>query len=572
LEKSIERTQRTFIRLALGILIAVILLIALFWGGHDVFVRWQERQLIRRAAYALQRGDEREASLAARSMLAIKPSSIGASRILAELAEHAGDRIALDWRRKVVELEPHSAEDALAWARCALQFHEIATAEGALSRVEETGRQTAGYHAVSALLAQARQQDEKAEHEWSEAVRLAPNEKAYELQLGILLLRSRDSERHASGEIILEALRRDPDQRASATRALINEGVARHQSAQRLLALARELQSYPGATLADRLLLLDMLHQLQDSGFSSYLTELENYATEHPVRLAALLAWMNQSNLNLIALDFLKSLPPGSLEKWPVPLAVADVYVQLRDWHKLETLTKAGTWRQADFLRHAYLARALRAQDKPAAAEHEWATAMKQASVQSESILTLVRIVSEWGWNSEAVDLLWALSKYPEKENDAFLSLYRRYAKTGDTPGLYRVLVRLLELDPGNLDLQNNLAQVSLLLNAKPDEARRIAADLYHKTPSNSAYATTYAYALLSKGDATGAGRIMNSLMPDQLRDPAVSAYYGICLAALKDERARTYLEAGQAATLLPEEKALVEKALVTVESRRRTP
>jgi hypothetical protein len=58
-----------------------------------------------------------------------------------------------------------------------------------------------------------------------------------------------------------------------------------------------------------------MLHQLQGSGLSSYLTESENYATEHPVRLAALLAWTNQSNLNLIALDFLKGLPPGSLEK-----------------------------------------------------------------------------------------------------------------------------------------------------------------------------------------------------------------------------------------------------------------
>jgi hypothetical protein len=45
------------------------------------------------------------------------------------------------------------------------------------------------------------------------------------------------------------------------------------------------------------------------------------------------------------------------------------------------------------------------------------------------------------------------------------------------------------------------------------------------------------------------------------LRDPAISAYYGICLAAGRDERARTYLELGQKATLLPEEKALMEKA-----------
>jgi hypothetical protein len=112
----------------------------------------------------------------------------------------------------------------------------------------------------------------------------------------------------------------------SAGRA-INEGVARHQNAQRLLALARELQSYPGATLADCLLLLDMLHQLEDPEFR-------------------------------------------------------------------------------------------------------------------------------------------ALAKHPEKQREAFQTLYRYYTKTGDSQGLYRVLVRLSELDSGNLDVQNNLAQISLLLTS----------------------------------------------------------------------------------------------------------
>jgi predicted Zn-dependent protease len=120
---------------------------------------------------------------------------------------------------------------------------------------------------------------------------------------------------------------------------------------------------------------------------------------------------------------------------------------------------------------------------------------------------------------------------------------------------------RLSELEPNNLDIKNNLAQIGLLLNAKPEEARRMAAEIYRQAPGNAAYAATYAYSLLSKGDARGAVAVMQSLSQEQLRDPAVGTYYGIFLAAAKDERARAFLELAQQATLLPEEKALVEKA-----------
>src|SRR5256714_14081609 len=118
------------------------------------------------------------------------------------------------------------------------------------------------------------------------------------------------------------------------------------------------------------------------------------------------------------------------------------------------------------------------------------------------------------------VDFLWAVSKQPEMQNEAFLTLYRYYAKSGDTQGLYKVLARLFETDPANLNVQNNLAQVSLLLNVNADEARRLAADAYRKAPSNPAYATTYAYSLITKGDTAGALRTLNSLTDVQLRDP----------------------------------------------------
>jgi len=552
-----------------GILLSLIFLIAAIWGGHDLYVRWQEKRLVRRATFDIEHGNERDASLAARSILEMKPSSAAAARIIAQLGERVGERSALDWRRKVVQLDSHSVDDALALVRCAVQFSDIATAERALAAVDENARNSAPYHEASALAAQFKHQDEKAEAEWNEALRLSPDDKSFQLQLGVLRLRAHEPERRGAGEAMLTALRSDPVERSAATRALISAGVMRKEDPRKLMELARELQAYPEATWNDRFVYLDFLHGLQDPQFSAYLTELEKTAPGKASSLAALLSWMAKNNLSLLALDYSKSLPAESLRNWPVPLAIADAHVRLRDWQNLEALTVKANWGRFEFLRHAYLARALRAQDKLAAAEHEWNAAVKDAT-SSESLVLLIQPVSEWGWENETTDLLWALSKHPERQKDAFVALYQHYAKTTDTQGLYRVLVRLSELDSTNLNVQNNLAQVSLLLNANPEEARRAAADVYHKSPKNPAYMTTYAYSLLTQGNAKEALRIMSSLSEEQLGDPTISAYYGICLAAARNERARAYLELAQKATLLPEEKSLIEKAVRDLDSRPR--
>lgn len=571
MEKSVERTQRTVIKVSFGILLGIIFLIAAIWGGHDLYLRWQEKRLVRTATFDLEHGDDRNASLAARSILEMKPSSAPAARIMAELAARAGERSALDWRRKVAQLDPHSVDDALALVRTAVQFNDLATAERALAAVDENGRNSAPYHAASALVAQSKNQDEKAETEWNEALRLAPNDKSYELQLGMLRLRANDPERRGAGEAMLTALRSDPAQRSAATRALLNAAVARREDPRKLLELARELQAYPEATWNDRLVFLDLLHAVQDPQFSSYLTELEKEAADDPGSLAALLSWMSRSRLNLLAFDYLKTLPAETLQKWPVPVAVADVLVQLSKSQELEAMTTKAQWNRFDFLRHAYLSRALREQGKAAAAEREWATATKQASEQSDFLSVLIQTASEWKWENETTDLLWSLSKRSEKQKEAFLALYRNYAKTADTQGLYRVLLRLSELDTTNLDVQNNRAQVSLLLDANPPEARRLAADVYNKSPKNPAYMTTYAYSLLTQGNAKEAVRIMSSLSAEQLSEPNISAYYGICLAATGDEKARSYLDFGRQANLLPEEKALIDKAYANLNSRSRT-
>ena len=54
----------------------------------------------------------------------------------------------------------------------------------------------------------------------------------------------------------------------------------------------------------------------------------------------------------------------------------------------------------------------------------------------------------------------------------------------------------------------------------------------------------------------------MNALAPEQLRQPEIATYYGILLAAAGEHaKATEYLDASEKAGLLPEEKALVDKA-----------
>jgi predicted Zn-dependent protease len=110
--------------------------------------------------------------------------------------------------------------------------------------------------------------------------------------------------------------------------------------------------------------------------------------------------------------------------------------------------------------------------------------------------------------------------------------------------------------------VQNNFAQLSLLLNLNIDRGQKAAREVYEKDPKNPAYVSTYAFALYSAGDSKRAQKVLETLPPEELRKPEMAAYYGVILAAAGDRaRASEFLGLGEKASLLPQEKALLEKA-----------
>ena len=110
--------------------------------------------------------------------------------------------------------------------------------------------------------------------------------------------------------------------------------------------------------------------------------------------------------------------------------------------------------------------------------------------------------------------------------------------------------------------VQNNFALVCLLLGVDSNRANKMAADIYKKNPNNLTYASTYAFSLFLRGNAKEAAETLDHFSPGDLQKAAVASYYGVFLAAAgRKQQARYYLERGMSAQLLPEEKALLEKA-----------
>jgi Flp pilus assembly protein TadD len=400
-----------------------------------------------------------------------------------------------------------------------------------------------------------------AESHWAKAAELAPADTGYQVQLAMLQLRSPEEPKRNAAREVLERLRNDPERRAAATRALIIDGGSRGENPQRIRDLAAELQGYQEAAFSDRLLYAEILRQLKDPALAEYLRQLQADAVTKPADLASLLSWMSNGNA-AEAVAFTKTVPPEALTKWPVPLAVADAYSKAQDWAGLHAAIGGRDWAAFEFLRHAYVARAFRGEQQQTAGDQEWARAQKAASSNPEALLMLARNVSAWGWQNETLDLLWTLSKTRQTRMEALQLLYQHYAKTGDTGGVYRVLLRSAEIAPDDLTVQNNLAQVSLLLGLDLERARKIAAELATKEPTNPAYVSTHAFSLYSRGQIEEALRTIESLTPEQLQASSIAAYYGIILSAAgQKEKARESLRRGRETFLLPEEKALIAKA-----------
>ena len=556
-----DKIERSLFKVVAWTLGVIVLLVGGGILGHRSFRNWQQRRLIAQGDAFVNQGDYKHASLNARRLLQINPESVEACRIMARLSEKAGSRSALEWRRRVMELGAATPADLIALARDGVRFEDRAITELAISRLPESAKTTAEYHALLADIAFAQRNGVEMEKELSEAQRIEPANKDYTMRLAALRLGSTDYAMRVQGQKTLIELQSEAALRRDATRYLAEDAL-RHFDSKEALRLARQLDGFPEKNFTDRLVLLAAMQLASDPGFQALLEELQTFAADDPERTAALVTWMNIHQMSTQAIAWSAKLPPSVIESKLVPIALSDAYVSVRDWSGLQHLVKTGNWGGLDFVRNALSARALRELGNEVDSTAQWNEAAKKVAASPPYILMLAETAEKWGWRNEAIDLLWLAAKDPLKGDDALVTLYRYFAQKGDTQNLYRVLLHRAELHPDDRNIQNNFAQLSLLLNLNGDRGQKIARELYEKEPANVAYVSTYAFALYTQGDFKKALKVLGGLTDAQLHQPEIAAYYGIVLAAAGDQaRAGEFLDLGEKAKLLPEEKALVEKA-----------
>ena len=264
------------------------------------------------------------------------------------------------------------------------------------------------------------------------------------------------------------------------------------------------------------------------------------------------------------SLRWLTNLPAGLQVQTPVRLALADAYLQCKDWPKLRDFAAQGNWDEMDFLRLALVARAWSELGVSPVAESNWSSAVNETGNRYGALTTLLGLAERWQWKQEQTDLLQRIVQKFPRERWAQQRLAQMYLADGGTAQLHQLYATLFSIFPNDIGIKNNLAATSLLLHTNLPQACRWAAEVYAGRTNDLIIASTYAYALHLQGRTQDGLAVMRNLDARLLKQPDAALYYGVLLtAAAATNEAVPFLKIARTKTQwLPEEKKLLSAAL----------
>lgn len=535
------------------------------YAGYRGYKVWNEKHLMGMARGFLTKSDARNALLCVQQVLRSDPANVEATRTMANLTEAAHSPSALLWRARVVELAPHSLDDRLALAKVAMAAHDYAIATNTLAGVETADQHTVAYQNMAGAVAAAANQPAQAEEHFLEATQLDPHNPFPQLNLSVVRLRSTNAPVAAEARASLEILSENPTNsniRRLALRELVFDALRRNQS-DTALRLSSSLLKQTNAVFADRVMRLEVLHQSTNVEFKTALAEDQQQAGTDSGKILALATWEMANTPPTNTLDWLRSLPKKTQTNQPATLLIAECSTMAGDWSGLQSFLAPQNWSDVEFMRHAFLTRALRGESLDGAAKAEWEMALKSAANNKTRMTMLLRLAAGWHWQSEAENLLWSMvNQFPDDKGIAQALTQLLYANE-ETKSLMLLFRDEARRSPSNLEIKNDLAMTALLLNNADIKPYELAREVYQSAPTNAAYASTYAFSLYKQGKKSEALKVMKALTLKELENPSIAGYYGLILKASGDDaRARTYLEITSKARVLPEERKLFNAAM----------
>ena len=550
------------------VLVCCTVVLLLGYCGYRAFGLWKQSHFMAMAKQFADKGDASNEALSLQQVLNSNPRNVEATRMMADLAEASRSPNALHWREKVVEFAPNSLSDRLALAQTAVFVQNLDVARDTLSKVDDAGK-NARFYNISGEIALMTGKPTDAESDFAQAVRLDPAALAPQLSLAVVQLHSSNTLDMAEARINLKRISMNSTNayaRTQARRELTIDAL-RNNDNNGALYYSKELITETNLAFEDHLLRLDALRLTKSDQYNSYLASCEREAAADPGKLSAMSIWLLERHLPAQVLSWLQSQPANIRTNLPAALVISQCQMLTGDWKGLQATLSQGNWGGLEFTRHAYMARALRQQGLNAASKAEWDAAMTSANNAAPAgvdanLTSLLRNCAEWNWQEEGQEILWAIfNKFPQ-EQWAGQKLMSILYSSGSTRPLMELFSTLSQRYPDNLDFKNNLAMTAMLLRAQEVNSYDLAHDVYEKAPTNSQYACTYAFALHLQGKDADALKIMQKIPAKDLGDGSTAGYYGLILKSTGDTAdAKTYLTRSVRGQLLPEERAMFQRA-----------
>ena len=563
--ESFLRQQLWPARLALVIgaaALAVALGIIFLNYGSKLYRGWNETRLLRRAAAMLQEEKFTQAAQNAREVLRLHPDSLPAFHILAEAAEKQNLEETVSWRAQIARLLPNDPASQLNLASAALRFGQLDVARKGLDHVSPADRDTAAFHVVAGWLARAEGNFAEQEEQFAAAVKKEPSNDLYQFNLAALQIHSAEPKKSANARGTLDRLSKLAPFRTGALRALLNDAVEGNDLAA-ADNFAQQLQMSQQVTFGDYLLCLNFYRKLDEKRFHVLLEKVKPFAVRNPSDLASLMDWMNNNGLAGEVVKWIEKLPEDKTASPPVSIAVAEAYANVKNWSRLKRWTGSGLWGEAEYLRLAYHAIAMR-QSRRTAAETEalWRSAEQAAYEQPERELDLARLASKWNLQKESEQLWLRVAKNPPMRRQALDALARLYRANNETGKLYDVLQRLHESSPNEPPITADLARLGLNIEQNTKQSHDLAQEAYRRAPNDVNCAVTYAFSLYRRGRAAEGLEIIRKLPADQLHDPHAAVYVAVLLLdSNQTETAKEYIDAAEDGEIYIEERKLLEDA-----------
>jgi len=546
------------------ILIGCVAILLAGYAGYRGYGVWKNKHLISLARQFMAKSDPRNALLCLEQVLRSNPHNVQAVRIMADISDAAHSPSALLWRSRLVALEPHSLDDRLALAATAIVLHDYATATNTLEGVDPPGKKTVPYLLAAGAAAALTRDPGKAQAEYLEVLKLDPQNVFAQLNLSVIRLHGTNISEVAEARTSLQSLRYNSTNgllRCQALRELAVYALINHQNNE-ALADSKQLLQETNSAFQDRLLQLNIMQSASSADFRPTLATVQKDAAADPAKIVELTDWETERLSPRDALTWLTTLPSNMQTNQSVEFLTASCYSLLRDWRGLQAHIERQNWSDIDFVRHAYLARALRGQDLNDSSKAEWELAVKGTDGQKETLVMLFRLVADWGWLTEGEDILWSIVKRYPGENWAVQSLTQILTAGGRTRSILELYSGEMKRNPTDINNKNNVAYTALLLDAQELKPYDLAKAVYSQSPTNASYAATYAFSLYLQGRNTEALKVMQQLKPQELQRPDIAGYYGLILKANGNrDNARAYLNWSFKARLLPEEKKLFDQA-----------